>query len=173
MNQTTVPIQADGPQGVHKSGIYKLLRKNMWGYLFILPAALIFIAFLWMPIIKGFVYSFQHVDFVNGTEFIGLANYKTVFQNPDVGKAVKNTLYYMLLGLLIGYWIPILFAIAISELKKFQGFARVAAYLPNVLPVVVLYGLWRWFYDPVGPINATLSQAGADQIAFLTDTRWS
>jgi multiple sugar transport system permease protein len=61
----------------------------------------------------------------------------------------------------------------ISELRKFGGFVRVAAYLPFVMPGVVLYGLWRWLYDPVGPINALLGTLGVDQVAFLTDTRWS
>nr|WP_231891474.1 sugar ABC transporter permease [Paenibacillus swuensis] len=145
----------------------------MWGYLFIVPAAVIFILFLWMPIIKGFVYSFYDVDFVQGNEFVGLDNYKTVFQDSEVPVAIRNALYYMMLGLVLGYWVPIVFAIAISELRKFQGFVRVAAYLPNVIPVVVLYGLWRWFYDPVGPINAVITGTGGESVSFMTDPSWS
>lgn len=124
-------------------------------------------------IIKGFVYSFYRIDFVNGNEYVGLDNFRAVLSDPDVGRAVLNTLYYMMLGLAIGFWVPIVFALVISELKKLQGFVRVAAYLPNVLPVVVLYGLWRWFYDPVGPINAGLTMAGAEKVLFLTDPSWS
>ncbi|MBM7565964.1 carbohydrate ABC transporter permease [Paenibacillus sacheonensis] len=149
------------------------LRKHLWGYLFLVPAAVIFVLFLWMPIIKGFVYSFYHIDFVKGNTFAGVDNYKTVLRDPDVRTAVKNTLYYMFLCLIMGFWVPIVFAIAISELKRFQGFVRVAAYLPNVIPVVVLYGLWRWLYDPVGPINATITSFGKDPISFMTDTNWS
>jgi multiple sugar transport system permease protein len=148
-------------------------RKYIHGYLFVLPAAVLFVLFLWVPIIKGFVFSFEHIDFVKGNSFVGWDNYKTVFRDPDVWPSIKNTLYYMALCVAIGFWVPILFAIAISELKRMQGFVRIAAYLPNVLPVVVLYGLWRWFYDPVGPINAALQQVGADQIMFMTDTKWS
>jgi multiple sugar transport system permease protein len=69
--------------------------------------------------------------------------------------------------------VPILFAIAISEMRRFQGFARVAAYLPYVVPFVVLYGLWRWLYDPVGPLNALLEYLGLNQVLFLTDKAWS
>jgi multiple sugar transport system permease protein len=148
-------------------------KKNFWGYMFLLPAIIIFILFMWVPIFKGFLYSFYHVDFVNGNSFVGLENYSRALSDPDVLKAIKNTLYYMFLCLVIGFWVPIAFAIAISELRKFGGFVRVAAYLPFVVPGVVLYGLWRWLYDPVGPINALLSSLGVDQIAFLTDTRWS
>lgn len=151
----------------------KLLRKHLWGYLFLVPAAIIFILFLWAPIIKGFVYSFYNVDFVKGDTFVGFDNYRTIFADGDVWTAVKNTLYYMLLCLVIGFWVPIVVSIMISELRKFQGFVRVAAYLPYVVPIIVLYGLWRWMYDPIGPINALLQSLGLEQINFMTDTKWS
>jgi multiple sugar transport system permease protein len=149
-------------------------RKHIWGYLFIVPAAVLFILFLWVPIFKGLLYSFYHIDFVNGNRFVGLDNYKAVFADDEIGVSVRNTLYYVGLCLAIGFWVPILFAVMISEVRRFQGFLRVAAYLPNVIPLVVLYGLWRWFYDPVGPINAALTTAvGGEPILFMTDTKWS
>ncbi|ULO09107.1 sugar ABC transporter permease [Paenibacillus sp. 19GGS1-52] len=173
MNQT-VSISENLPVK-QESKPYKQNRwkKNFWGYLFLLPAIAIFIMFMWVPIFKGLLYSFYNVDFVKGNSFVGLDNYSRALSDPDVLTAVKNTLYYMVLGLAIGFWVPIAFAIAISELRKFGGFVRVAAYLPFVVPGVVLYGLWRWLYDPVGPINALIGSLGLDQVAFLTDSRWS
>jgi len=149
------------------------LKKHRWGLMFLLPAIIIFITFLWLPIIKGIMYSFYHVDFVKGNDFVGLDNYRTIFNDPDVWIAVKNTIYYMFLCLVLGFWVPIAASIAISELKRFGGFVRVAAYLPYVVPGVVLYGLWRWMYDPVGPLNAFLVQLGADPISFISDSKWS
>jgi multiple sugar transport system permease protein len=148
-------------------------KKHIWGYLFLLPAVLIFFTFLWMPIGKGIVYSFYHIDFVKGDSFIGWANYSKVLKDAEVTVSLKNTLYYMMLGVIIGFWVPILFAIAISEMRRFQGLARVAAYLPYVVPLVVLFGLWKWLYDPVGPINALLEKLGLDTVLFLTDKAWS
>ncbi|MFF2091088.1 carbohydrate ABC transporter permease [Paenibacillus sp. NPDC058174] len=156
-----------------KSRLARGTRKYFWGLLFLLPAVAIFILFLWVPIVKGFVYSFYHIDFVKGDSFVGFDNYKTALSDGDVWIAVKNTLYYMFLALVIGFWVPIMFAIAISELRRFQGFVRVAAYLPNVLPLVVLYGLWRWFYDSVGPINFAITKLGLEPVAFMTNTKWS
>ncbi|WP_276354573.1 carbohydrate ABC transporter permease [Cohnella caldifontis] len=148
-------------------------RKYVWGYAFVLPAALIFLLFTWTPMVKGMIYSFYHVDFVKGDTFVGLDNYRAIFRDPVIGTAVKNTLYYMGLCIAVGFWVPILFAVAISELRRGQGIARVAAYLPYVVPVVVLYGLWRWLYDPVGPINALLTQFGLSPVNFMTDPKWS
>lgn len=141
--------------------------------MFVLPAAAIFIVFLWLPIAKGFVYSFYQVDFVHGSTFVGWDNYRTVLSDRDLLVAVRNTLYFVGLCLVIGFWVPIFFALAVSELRRFQGFVRASAYLPNVVPLVVLYGLWRWFYDPVGPINAALQALGLDSVAFMTDPDWS
>lgn len=173
MNQTaaireTIPVKPE--RKPYKQNRWK---KNFWGYMFLVPAIVIFILFMWVPIFKGFMYSFYTVDFVKGNTFVGLDNYSRAISDPDVRIAVKNTLYYMVLCLVIGFWVPIAFAVAISELRKFGGMVRVAAYLPFVLPAVVLYGLWRWLYDPVGPINALLGTMGADPIPFLTDSRWS
>lgn len=148
-------------------------KRYMWGYLFLLPAILCFTLFLWLPIGKGVLNSFYSIDFVKGNHFVGLENYKTVFGDSDVLISVKNTVYYMGLGLAIGFWVPILIAIGISEMRRFQGFARVAAYLPYVVPFVVLYGVWRWLYDPIGPINAVLKGIGIGQINFMVDRTWS
>ncbi|MED5020101.1 sugar ABC transporter permease [Paenibacillus chibensis] len=147
--------------------------KHFWGYMFLLPAVVIFILFLWVPIAKGALYSFYNIDFVKGNTFVGLDNYVRVFHDPDVWTAVKNTLYYMLLTMIMGFWVPIVASIAISELRRFQGFARIAAYLPFVVPGVVLYGMWRWMYDPVGPINGLLSALGVDPVSFISDSKWS
>ncbi|WP_051235833.1 carbohydrate ABC transporter permease [Paenibacillus pinihumi] len=173
MQNSTLQVRPPSEVKKSDSGLTRWLRKYFWGIAFLLPAAVIFILFLWMPIIKGFVYSFYQVDFVKGNTFVGLDNYKAALEDPVLLKAIGNTLYYVGLGLLIGFVVPIFFAIMISELRKFQGFVRVSAYLPNVIPLVVLYSVWRWFYDPVGPINGALTQAGAEQINFLTNPSWS
>ncbi|MBB6670982.1 carbohydrate ABC transporter permease [Cohnella nanjingensis] len=147
----------------------KACRDYFWGIAFLLPAILVFCMFLWTPIAKGIVYSFMHVDFVNGSAFVGWDNYRTVLASADLGMAVRNTLYYMLLGVLIGFWVPSLVAIAVSELRRGQGAMRLIVYLPNIVPAVVLYGMWQWLYDPLGPANQILSWFGGHQVLWLTD----
>jgi len=170
MNQAPVPEKAPRAESSYKASIFK---RYAWGLIFVVPAMIVFALFLWTPIVKGIIYSFYNIDFVKGNTFVGWANYEKALSDPYLLTAVRNTLYYMFLGVVMGFWVPCLFAIAISELRWFQGFARISAYLPNVVPLVVMYGLWRWFYDPVGPINGTLSQLGVEPIAFLTNPSWS
>jgi multiple sugar transport system permease protein len=138
------------------------------GALFVLPAATVFYLFLWIPIYKGVSSSFYNIDFVSGNTFVGLDNYKEVLHNPDLYTAIRNTLEYMGLAALIGFWMPIAMAISVSELKRFQSFARIVGYLPSIIPAIVLYGMWQWFYDPVGPINTFLNFLGLPSFDFYS-----
>lgn len=140
----------------------------MWGTLFVLPEIIVFILFLWIPIIKGVLFSFQEVDFVKGNVYVGLRNYIDITSSSDFYIAIKNTLYYMGLCVVIGFWVPAAVAIAVSELRRFQGLARVAGYMPSIIPAIVLYGMWVWFYDPIGPINAFLTGIGLPAADFFT-----
>lgn len=66
-------------------------KKNFWGFMFLVPAIIIFIMFMWVPIFKGFLYSFYTVDFVKGNTFVGMDNYARALTDSDVLIAVKNT----------------------------------------------------------------------------------
>jgi multiple sugar transport system permease protein len=139
-----------------------------WGTVFLLPEIVIFLVFLWIPIAKGIGYSFYNVDFINGNDFVGWKNYEDVLGNPDFYTAIRNTLLFMGMAVVIGFWVPIAMAIAVSELKWFQGPARIVGYLPSIIPAIVLYGMWQWFYDPVGPINSFLHFAGLPYFDFYS-----
>ncbi|MFC3802746.1 carbohydrate ABC transporter permease [Cohnella sp. GCM10012308] len=147
----------------------KRFRDHFWGIAFLLPAVAVFCLFLWTPIAKGILYSFMQIDFVKGNHFVGLDNYKAVLDNSVVGIAVRNTIFYMLLGVVIGFWVPSIVSIAVSELRWCQGFMRLIVYLPNIVPAVVLYGMWQYLYDPLGPLNQILGWFGAHQVMWLTD----
>lgn len=152
--------------------VHPLIKKSrdyLWGVLFLLPAITVFCLFLWTPIVKGVIYSFMHVDFIRGNEFIGFSNYREVLANSDLLISIRNTLYYMLLCVLLGFWVPSVVAIAISELRRFQGAMRLIVYLPHIVPAVVLYGMWQWMYDPLGPANQIAAWLGNHQFMWLTD----
>lgn len=151
----------------------RTFRDYFWGVAFLIPALAVFGLFLWTPIVKGIVYSFYNIDFVNGNRFVGLTNYTEALASSDMGIAVRNTLYYMFLGVLMGFWVPSVVAIAISELRRFQGIMRLVVYLPNIVPAVALYAMWMWLYDPLGPLNQLLSWFGIGGVEWLTNKHWA
>ncbi|MCX7919788.1 MAG: sugar ABC transporter permease [bacterium] len=136
------------------------LRKKWISFLFLLPALLFFSWFSWYPIIRGFIISFQHFAVRTDIppQFVGWANFRLVFNDPLFWTAWKNVIYFVFLGLLLGYFIPVFLAIAINELRRFRGYFRTAFYLPAILPMVVVAIMWRWFYEPeIGLANYLLS----------------
>jgi multiple sugar transport system permease protein len=133
-------------------------RRNFSGYLFLLPALLIFALFVWYPIILGFLMSFQNIDMINPATWVGWDNYRHVFSDPLFAVAWRNTLAFTLYALLFGYLVPIVFSLLVNEMRHGKGFFRLAFYLPVMLSPIVTVFLWRWIYNPdSGLLNALLS----------------
>ncbi len=134
------------------------IRRNLSGYLFLLPALVVFALFVWYPVILGFVMSFQSVDMINPAIWVGWQNYRHVLADPLFVVAWRNTLEFTLYALVFGYLIPLVLALVINEMRHGKGFFRLAFYLPVMLPPIVTVFLWRWIYDPdSGLLNALLA----------------
>jgi multiple sugar transport system permease protein len=134
------------------------MRHNLSGYLFLLPALLIFALFVWYPIIQGFIMSFQSIDMINPPAWVGWENYRQVLTDPLFAVAWRNTLAFTLYALLFGYLIPVILALVINEMRHGKAFFRLVFYLPVMLSPIVTVFLWRWIYNPdSGLLNALLS----------------
>lgn len=143
---------------IRLSPLYQTLRRHSQSYLFLIPAILIFSLFVWYPIILGFVMSFQNVDLLGASTWIGWKNYQYIFKDPLFATAWRNSLMFTLYALLFGYAIPLILALVINEMRHARGFFRLAFYLPVMLPPIVTAFLWRWIYSPDGGLlNALLA----------------
>lgn len=134
------------------------MRRNLSGYLFLLPALLVFALFVWYPIILGFIMSFQSIDMINPASWVGWDNYRHVLSDPLFTVAWRNTVAFTFYALLFGYLVPIVLALAVNEMRQGKGFFRLSFYLPVMLSPIVTVFLWRWIYNPdSGLLNALLS----------------
>ncbi len=150
-----VPIRPK-PRASHKVSI--ALRRSLSGYLFLLPALLVFALFVWYPIVLGMLMSFQSVDLINPATWVGWANYHEVLTDPLFAVAWRNTLEFTGYALLFGYIVPLILALVINEMRHAKGFFRLAFYIPVMLPPIVTVFLWRWIYNPdSGLLNALLN----------------
>jgi multiple sugar transport system permease protein len=137
--------------------------------LLLLPTLFVFGAFSWYPIVQTVVMSLQSTNLVDPPVWVGLDNFRTVFEDPLLGTAVKNTVYFALLALLFGYPIPLVAAVLISELRRYRGVFAVLVYLPVVIPPVVAVLLWKTFYDgsSAGVFNTVLGWVGLGPYPWL------
>lgn len=138
-------------------------------YIFLLPAFIIFTLFFLLPLLNSFIMSFQSVNF--GTrEFVGLDNYKALI-NPTFLTAVKNSIIYMLLTLVI--LIPIPFALAImleNKLLKGVEFFKSVLFLPALTSTVVIAIVFKFMFSELeySQMNLIIESFGYQPIKWLS-----
>lgn len=140
--------------------------------LFLLPAVALFAAFSWYPIVRGFLYSFQDIPWNPraAPTWVGAANFRAVLSDPAFAVAWRNVAVYVLLGVVIGFPVPIALAIALNELRRGRAFFRLALYLPVILPLVVATHIWKMLCHPeIGVFDALLTQLGLSPVRWLNN----
>ncbi|MFE5092584.1 carbohydrate ABC transporter permease [Streptomyces sp. NPDC056638] len=143
-------------------------RKQFTAWLFLVPTLLVFGLFAWWPIVRSLLLSFQKTNLVEPAVWVGLDNFRTLFDDPLLGTAVGNTLFFVVLGLLIGFPAPLILAAIMSTVRRGAGVYRFLVYLPVVIPPVVAILLWKWFYDPgSGLFNNVLGKVGLGPYSWL------
>ncbi len=148
-------------RGLSLHVLQRTLHHNWGGYLFLLPALLIFALFVWYPIVLGFIMSFQSIDMINPPTWVGWSNFQHVIADPLFVVAWRNTFLFTGYALLFGYCIPVILALLVNEMRHGKGYFRLAFYLPVMLPPIVTVFLWRWIYNPDdGLLNALLNLIG-------------
>lgn len=145
-------------------------RRAAWvGLGYLAPSLLVFGWFAWWPIARSAVLAFQTTDLVRPATWVGLRNIEILLADPLLPVAALNTLWFTALSLAIGLPVPLLCAVAISELRRGGGVARVLAYLPVVIPPVVSVLLWKVFFAPgeSGVVNSLLGLVGLGPYPWL------
>ena len=151
----------------------KIMKKSIWGYLFILPSMVIILLFKLIPLIVGFVLSFTDWNLLSSPEFIGFQNYIRLFADPTAGKVFGNTFYYAFLSVPLNLAFSLLLAMALNQKIKGLSFFRTAYYIPVVAASVAVSAVWVWLLSDFGAINTLLSNFGLPTINFLHDTRYA
>lgn len=150
------------------------MRRHVTAYGFLSAALVVFAVFSWYPIVRGVVLSFQQVNFVTSPDWVGWENFERLFADPLFGVAWRNTFYFTVLALVIGFGVPFLTAVVLNELRHAKGYFRLLVYLPVMLPPVVTALLWKWFYDPgPGLFNSVLRGLGLPTSQWLDSSSTS
>jgi multiple sugar transport system permease protein len=149
-------------------------RGGLSPLVFAIPLLVIFGLFSWLPIGRSIVMSLQETNLID-TSWVGLDNFRTVLSDPLLGTAIRNTLWFAVLALAIGYPVPLLAAVLMSEVRRMKGLFSALAYLPVVVPPVVAVLLWKFFFDarPEGVFNTMLGWVGLGPVPWLQDAGWA
>ena len=141
-----------------RTSLGRKVRDNLTGHAFLIGAVVCFAVFAWYPMIRGVVMSFQRTR-RGVTTWVGWDNYERIVNDPSFGVAWKNTFYFTVLALLLGYAVPFFVAILLNEFRHAKGYLRALVYLPVMIPPASALFLFKFYaYDPsdAGLFNAIL-----------------
>lgn len=147
------------------------LGKNdaMWGYLFILPALLLFLSFTAYPLLSAFVISFQKYRPI-GLEFVWFKNFTSMFSSDLFWKAIWNTIVYTVGSVPVSLAISFMLSMMMTPLRKWlQTVFKACYYLPILASGVTLSIVWLWIFDPfsTGLLNRLVSLFGIESQNWL------
>ena len=160
------PIPAENTPVVAKKSAAVYLKRYWQLYLLLfVPIAYVSIAFKKYSIVQS-IFEMP----LAGNH--GFEYFIKAFKNRDFLFALRNTLVLNLLDILIGFPVPIIFALLLNELrfKFFKKTVQTIAYMPHFLSWVIIYGLALQLFTPDnGLINMVLRHFGHDAIPFLNE----
>lgn len=168
--EVTLPGKKHGP-------LYYFKRDWQLYLLLLVPIACVIIfQYAAYPGLRMAFMNYKPAKGYAGSEWVGFETFQKVFKDADFIRALKNSISFNLLDLVIGFPMPIILALLLNELKfpKFKKYTQTILYLPHFLSWVIVASVGYTLFKPeTGLINILLMNLGViDQgIPFLTE-KW-
>lgn len=134
--------------------------------IFLLPAAIMYVAFTAYPVLKTFYNSFFHIVPGVHQQYIGFKNYKVLLsQDGTFWTAVKNTILWATVQPCIEVGLGLVLALILHAKVPLHRFLRVVWFTPVLMSYVVVAIIWSWIYNySWGVVNEIFRHVG---LAFL------
>lgn len=167
--QVTVPDHRKRPKW---AGI---LRRYKWLYLFMTPGILYYLIYHYVPMF-GLVVAFQDYNLmkgVTGSPWVGLDNFRQVFQSPDFPILLKNTLLLSVYRILFNMLPDLVLALMLNEVRVrwFKRTVQTLTYGPHFLSWIIVYGITFSFFAPgSGLVTTFFRDMGWGTLDVLTNS---
>ncbi len=173
---TSAPDRARGPAFAPalagRARRRRLLNRAM-PWLFVAPALLFILVFLYAPILFSVGLSFSDWNFIRPeANWVGWDNYRTVLADPNFRAAARNTAVYTLLLAPLQIVVPLFLARLLAALgrNRLGDLYKGALFLPTIVAFSIAGATWLWIFNPInGFLNAVLRQLGAEGVRWLED----
>jgi putative aldouronate transport system permease protein len=144
-----------------------------------LPAVLLVLLFNYVPIL-GNVVAFQEYDpYIsdNGvvsilhSPWVGVENFRRIFEDSAFWQAVQNTLVLFFLQLIVFFPVTILLALLINSVvrPRVRAVAQAVLYLPHFFSWVLVIAVFQQMFGGAGMLSQLLRQHGYDGLDIMTD----
>ncbi|MBU8918208.1 sugar ABC transporter permease [Bacillus sp. FJAT-29953] len=145
----------------------KTLEKRIFICVCTVPALILLAVFMIVPTVEVFRMSlYKWGGFSNNKVFVGLDNFKILWEDLNFIRSLQNSIVLIVFVTLITMVLAILFATLLTREKmKGNGFFRIIFYIPNILSIVVIAGIFSAVYDPAtGLLNNLFALFNLDHL---------
>ncbi|WP_200301252.1 carbohydrate ABC transporter permease [Streptomyces adelaidensis] len=147
-----------------------------WGFL--APVICYLVLFYAYPLYRNLDLSLRDYtvrSFVQGdAPFTGLANYRTVFEDPAFAPALAHTVVFTAVCLVFQFAIGLALAVFFNQNFRLSATLRALFLVPWLLPLIVSASTWSWMLNSdSGIVNAVLQAVGIGPVNWLTSPSWS
>ena len=155
-------------------------RRTRVAYMFLAPALVLMTVFVVVPVAASFVMSLTDFNIRalanwGNARFIGLGNYVRLFGDELFWKALRNTLYFVGVGVPLAVTLSLLLAALLnSPLNRAKDLFRIGYYLPSITETVAIAVVWRWVLNSrYGILKQALEMVGLHCPNWLGDPAWA
>lgn len=148
-------------------GVTRARRKALAGWLFVLPALLLYLYFVIYPFLVSIYYSLTDWDGAQTVKrFVGLANYQELLSDDLMWESLWHNLIWIIIGTVSPIVIGLLLGVLLWTGARGRIIFRTIYFLPVVLAEVVVAIIWNWIYHPLfGALNQSLRMVGLEELA--------
>ncbi len=155
----------------------KVRREVLISWGFMLPALLMYAIFVLLPLFLSIYYSFFRWNGVGPMTWVGLKNYLTILQFPNLLGSIINAFKLILYFSFVPVGLGLIVASVINRVAsgRFGTVARTVLFLPQIIPLVAAGIIWGWLLAFPGLINEILRGLGLEALtrAWLGDFTWA
>lgn len=165
------------PQKSFGERLRKDFKANWTLYLMVLIPLAYLILFCYIPM-GGIQLAFKEYNVkkgIWGSPWVGFYNFKRFFRSYKFTMLLKNTILINVYSLVVGFPIPIIFALLLNYLrqKRFKKTIQMLSYAPYFISTVVMSGMIIIFLDPnTGVINRILQLLGMEAVNFMGEAKY-
>jgi len=136
-------------------------KENLFGYLFIGPQLIGFLAFVAFPLVFSLFLCFADWNMIDPPTFVGTINIVHLFEDRIFWKSIGNTFIYIAIVVPLTLFSALFLAILTNRKLPLMKFYRAAFFLPMVTSTVAIAMVWSFIYQPDGGIlNSFLVSIG-------------
>jgi raffinose/stachyose/melibiose transport system permease protein len=152
-----------------RENISKAFKQEKKFLIFLVPALAIYIVFSIYPLFSSFYYSLTDWDgYSKNINFIGLANFRYMFKDASFYMALKHTIIFVIMDVVLQNLIGLLLALLLESQIRGKNIFRGLFFIPVVLPSIVVSYIWTYIYSyHNGVLNAFLGKFNIPSVDFI------